>query len=350
MKLSLLALGRALAGRICGAAAAITAAVAMTACGSSDDFIVRVKVDDDMQRMVVMTYATASGIKRELATVDNGEATLRGVAPTYTMASLAWSDGEPLAKCIVRNGDKLTVAFEQGSVNPVVSGSEPTRLLNGFIADNAAIIASGNVDSLAAAVGRYVADHTADPSAVVVMIDYLDLKENAAMADSLLEMIDPEARPASLMVNYGVANGEYLNSEKLERIYPFGVYTTADSLVKIRPNDARMTLLAFLSTSRPVRRRQVDRLRTLARGADSLGLRIVELSGSGDSVAWRVALRGDSASWTQAWAPGGSASTALRRMAVPREPFFILIDSTGWQRFRGSDLSAAIDAIRSRKP
>lgn len=321
-----------------------------TACGGGKQFKITVELPNDVDRMVVMTYNTPSGVKQAVAHMDGGKATLVGECREFTAAALAWSDGEPLAKCIVKNGDHVTLAFTSGGVMPRVSGSKPTANYLAFINDNSQAIAQADVDALNIEVAKYVAANPGDPAALQLVADYFYLPGNESKADSLVAALAPEARTTSLLMNYGVVNSANLADSKTERIYQFGGYSATDSFLVFRPHDARQTLFAFLSTARPSRRRQVDRLKGVDKAVGKLRGRIVELSLQPDSAMWRMSIRGDSATWTQAWMPGNVAATAYKRFAVPREPFYVVVDSAGNQLYRGGDVSAALQIMETNHP
>lgn len=322
----------------------------VAACGASDKFSISIEMGEDIERQIVVTYATPTGIAREYVGMRGGKAKFEGEVATWSVAMLTWSDGEPIGQCIVRDGEHITLIFNPGESLPTVKGSGPTKLLYNFISDNDSAINAGDRQQLTTKVVDFVGDHPSDPASLVVINDYLDARGNEALSDSLLELILPEARPATLLLNYGTINAIALNESKLQVLYPFSAFVAeGDSLLRILPTASRVSLFAILSSSKSTRAKQVEALRAFSKEADSLRLTITEISAQPDSVEWRRSIASDSATWRQVWAPGATASSALKRLSVPREPFYVVTDSTGSQIYRGSDYSDMLRAVRTAR-
>lgn len=325
--------------------AAVIALLVAAACSKPKEFTIKVDCGSDTERLICATYASPDGINRTMTAVEKGKAVIKGSSPGYTAVTLAWGDGTQIAKCIVRNGDKLTVTPpEEGHSLPGVKGSRSTSLLLEFAAENAREIADGDTESLNRAVEQFIGEHPDDPSSTVVLTDYLTMDENgSAIADSLLNVITPEARPYALLLNYGVINSNRMKQHP-ERIYPFGVITDDDSLAKIKPADSRLTLLAFISREKQSRLSQREHLGILYDSTRNRRLRIIEISPETDSAAWRKTIADDSTRWIKAWMPGGTAATSFKRMDVARLPYFIMFDSAGQQLHRSSSVEDACAA------
>ncbi|MDE5750556.1 MAG: hypothetical protein K2H87_07290, partial [Duncaniella sp.] len=76
-------------------------------------------------------------------------------------------------------------------------------------------------------------------------------------------------------------------------------------------------------------------------------LRIVELGFETDSATWRAHLGPDTTLWSQAWVPGGPATSQVSNYAVPTAPYYILADSTGHILYRGPHILPADTLVRS---
>ena len=112
------------------------------------------------------------------------------------------------------------------------------------------------------------------------------------------------------------------------------------------PSQQSYSLLAFTDSRKPDS--IISRLRNLRKSLGKRRLKIIEISLTGDSAMWRASVKGDSMNWFQAWAPGSTAAREIRRLAVPRAPFYIVADSTGTQLYRGTSAYSAYTLIRSR--
>lgn len=330
--------------------------LAATACGKRDHFTIECRTSPDLQRMIMFTYSDHKGVQQQIQPLTDGKAVMKGSCATLTLVSVGLADGTPIADCIVENGDRVKVSFKldaegSGSFSDIsIKGSKPSSRLLEFEEENDSVITLGYGEELNRVVTDYVTANPDDPVSTVLLLRYFDARDNEMSADSLMMRLAPKARPATLLQNYGAITSGQLATEAGERIYAFSVFTATDSFMMLRPNDRRQTLFAFTSQGRE-RRKQVDSLRHLQGISDSLRLRVVEISLAGDSAKWRREIAGDSAKWLQAWVPGNVSAPSLRRLAVPRQPFYILIDSTGNQLYRGSDFAKVTpEAVRNLTP
>lgn len=299
--------------------------------------------------MVMLTYASGDGnIQRQTMAVADRKVKFTGVAPEWTSATVTASNGDLIAICVLRNGDHLKIEVPEGEFPEVkIKGSKHSKQLAQFIAEHRATIMAGETDSINEAVTDFIIANPESPLSALLLTNFYSAADNELKVDSLLMSITPEARPMSILRNFGAVNGALL-AAKSERIYSFALFIAAEEDFKyIRPSDKRQTLLAILPNAKQLRTPYVERLRNLQSEADSLRLRTIEISFAPDSASWRSSIAADSAKWMQAWAPGNAAATPLRRLAIPRQPFFILIDSLGNQIYRGADINKALSTAQS---
>ena len=319
-------------------------ALLSASCSKRNDFKVECHTSADIQKMLVFTYPDQRGIKQTTVPLTKGKAVLTGESRTPTLVSIHLSDGTPVADCIVANGDEATITFEldpegTGAVSDVeIDANHHTKRLLEFVHDNDSLIRLGYSDALNQAVTDFVGRNPSEPASTVVLVRYFDVRGGREQtADSLMMLLTPEARPVTLLQNYGSIIARQLDRKTDERIFNFNLVGATDSVVNIRPGKHRQTLVAFLSHGAR-RNAQVDSLRKLWKLRDSLRLDIVEVSLAGDTVAWRKEIANDSAGWTQAWTPGNIMAPAIRKFAVPHQPYYVLVDSNGYQIYRGDYL------------
>lgn len=327
-------------------AAAFFAAVIAMSCGRRDTFTITCETDRSLQRMIVFSYVDGTGVRQSTIPLEKGKASLTVPVPATTLVSATLADGTYLAECIVSGGDNVKVKFKldsegSGQVSKVsVKGSKPTDRLRKFETAYDSLIAAGYSADLNRAVAGYIDSHRDDPVSTVLLLRYFDARDRETGADSLLRLIDTQARPAALLRNYGAVTAPYLNPGDAERVYNFTLLTERDSVKTIRMNAARQNLVAFLSPG-DEGSKQTAELRRLWEEHDTLRLQLIDYCLYGDSAQWRAATSRDSVGWIRVWAPGGAGGQAVRRLNIPRQPFYILIDSTGRQIYRGSSLEDA---------
>lgn len=326
-------------------------ATLMMSCSGARNFTVDVECESDSHRMLVLTFVDShNGIQQLNASLDNNRASFIGENPEWTPAYLSWADGEPIVTLIVRNGDRLKIKLPARSDEPVeIKGSKPSLRLADFHSRNKLRRGNPVPDSLNIAIAGYIHNNPDDPVSTYLLTDYFMCVGHEQEADSLLSVIAENARPQSMLRNYGSVNSRIL-AFKPEKIHSFTLFTATDSFVTIRPGRNKRTLIAVLSAVASERSEQVKQLKKLSQKADSLRWQIIELSFASDSARWRSSIAADTASWLQSWSPGGSAAPPIRRLDIPRQPFFVMIDSAGNQVHRSSSIEAAIDAMSNPIP
>lgn len=318
-------------------------AIIFAGCGRSDSFTVTVDGGDNAAHTPYrLCYADASGAIVTLteAADDRGHLRLTGYAPDWTIVTLSQEGSVPMLMLPMRNGHKATVTLSDGGTKAeTIEADGPAKHFLEFLVENS----GGNING---AIEKYVSEHPNDVVSAALMVTHYDSRGNERRADSLYSSIDAEARPLSLNRNYTTSYATELNRSGDPRLYPFKLFIAeAETIEQIHFNDHSYTLIAFVDRHRTPA--IADTLATLRRLNGKERLQIVEVTEAPDSATWRGIIAGDTTAvgCLRGWVPAMAASTQLRRMAVPRLPFFILVDSTGMQSHRGSTISAIPNII-----
>lgn len=327
---------------------AIIAAIALVACSDKNDFTVRGNVEGLMTGPVTMYYYAQGGIKSVQTMAVDGKFKLRGQSATPTLITLITSSQPPFY-IVASNGETIEIEGKaENSWSWTVKGNKPSKALADFARDNAEAIEAGDYVGVNNAVVRYVASHKSDIGASAILVTRFHVPGYEMLADSLLGLLDISARPASVMQNFGSLLSRQVSSEAHGDVPSMSVYAGPDSLIRLTPMRQSYALLAFTSEKRQGRDSLLKRLHWLCDSTPERRFRAVEISLAIDSASWRRSLEGDSASWPQAWMPGGVAAPQIARLNVPRLPYFIVCDSTGRQLYRGSSVTAATDEVGRR--
>lgn len=320
----------------------------LSSCSKSKHFEITGALEELGMQQVSITYFADGGFKHTKAPATDGHFALRGesVAPTLCIVEVEGS-GE-IATLIVQNGDKIKLS---GSLNnPLaieVKGNSASSKIAKWTADNATTITGAHPDAINEAVAKFVGDNRSDIAATALMVTRFYTPGHEQLADSLFSLIKPEARTAEIVQNFGVVLGSQLTRHAAGEVRPMLLHLLNDSTFSFNPIVSSYSLLAFIGDQRAQRDTIIPRLRTLRADFPRRRLQLIEISNAPDSTIWKETSRPDSASWQQAWAPGTIASQELRRLAVPRIPFFIVSDSSGVQIYRGSSARQAINTIKT---
>ena len=208
------------------------------------------------------------------------------------------------------------------------------------------VLAEGNPVKINALVADFVGKNRSSEAAMAALVTQYRSDCNEIGADSLVGCIDPEARPAAMVLNFTSALSAQLSSDARADIIGMSLVNRNDSVERYNPYRHTLTLLAFVADEKAQRDTVVPVLRRLRGDFAERRLAVLEVSAAADSAAWKSSTATDSATWTQTWTPGTVSSQQYRRMSVARVPFFIVADSTGRQLYRGGSAAGAERVLR----
>jgi len=313
----------------------------LTACGRSDNFEVDVMIDGLGAEEVKAVYVTDRGVQQVMArATPEGKFSIVGSSADPVMLELSRSDGSLLATLVVTNGDRMNFEMSLSRPNEFkVSGNAVNESIAAFHQANRALI--GNPvrrHELDRVIAGYIGRHRGDMVSTMLLMTLFDTREHPLYADSLFNLIEPQARPLSLTSCFKALLSVDVDDYSERFVGPFTVYGANDSLTGFVASGKSYSVLTFTPVDKP------DSVRSLLsrlRGKYTRRrLEVMEIAMWGDSAAWKRAVRKDTVSWTRAWVPGGPATPAIRHLTVPRTPFFIVIDSIGRQKMRSSSATA----------
>lgn len=324
-------------------------ALALSSCSKSDHFSIGGTIDGVGMQSVTLTYYADGGLKRVTQAAVDGKFAMKGHSATPTLCLLELSDGTELATMVVSDGDKMKIkASLESPLATEVKGNGTSSKIARWIADNAEKIASGNAADINSAIAEFVGDNKSDLAATALMVTRFQTPGYETMADSLLTLISVDARPAAVVQNFSAVLASQLNQRSSVEVKPMSMYARNDSTFYFNPSRHSLSFLAFMSPAYAGRDSITPHLRNLEKRYPSRRLEIIEISTAADSALWKQSTAPDSATWTQAWAPGSIAANAIQKLAIPRNPYFIVADSVGVQLYRGSSISEAEKLITTR--
>lgn len=323
--------------------------VALLAVSCKDEFftIEGTFVDGGTQNIRVMYVTDYETLQSEWVTMTDGHFEVTGMNQDWTVVYIVNSRKEIIARAAVKDGDKMEIAGSMSDTyHTAVAGNDATEEWNRFMVENAALYMMPDRTQLNRAIEKYVTSNPDRISSTLLLLnDYANIQGTTSV-DSLFKRISMEARPAGLVNNY-FALSQQLDKEKSDKNVPsVMLYNSEDTITTITMARFKATLLYFWDKRDSQRRETVKDLKELysRHGGDDGRLQVVDIMMSPDTTRWKKTLEGDSATWKHYWAPGGTLSRNLVNMSVEGTPYFILVTSVGKQLYRGSSLSAVIEA------
>jgi len=324
------------------------AALAVMLCagcgGDKDNFTIEAEVDGLGAQIVTMTYVSSGALVEVTAEARDGKFELEGSSPELTCAAITGANGRSIAELIVKDGDEVRLSMKLDDVaSTKVEGSEPSAELAAWKAENRELVES---DDINAAVAKYVRAHPASAAAAWLVADRYYVPGHEREAAELYALMAKTPANAQLFDRFAAAVARVGDTGRRMAVNPVSFYG-ADSMVHFRPAARTAHLLAFTGGKNDASRDSVTRvLRSLTKRWGTKRFRALELSLVADSMAWRNLMQSDSAvNWLRCWVPGSVAASSLRKLKVPRTPFFVVVDSASVQRYRGSSAAEASDTL-----
>lgn len=332
--------------------AALFTAIMLWGCTHSDRFVLQATIDGIGAQGVTLTFYADGKVNRlELIPDEKGMVRFVSTAAEPTVAELSLTaTGEVLALVPVENGHKIKVSLPLASpLDITVSGYKPAEEMAGFIRNNATVIRNSDFNALNAAIKEFVITNPSSIASTCLMTTRFELEGNTQLADSLINLIDPGARPANIIENFNAVMTFRAKDSLKQPVRAMNLSGVRDSLYAYTPSGQGISLLAFTGSNTSGRDSITRVLGKIAAQYPAKKVRVVEISLNPDSSRWRRQTRGDSARWDHAWVAGSGAALPIEQLHVTRTPFFIVSDSMGRQLYRTpypSNAARFINTIR----
>ncbi len=324
----------------------------MTSCGNDDEFVINCEIKGIGNKGVEMIYFNRGLRKAAFHPVDD-KVSLRGSAPDLTVVEVFSLDNKLLFSCVAQNGDELNVKLDiDNPASLKVKGNEVSKQYAAFVSENAELLGSRDDAGVNALIRNEISAHPDRICSTVILTRLFRTDGYEMLADSLINILKPEARPSSLIKGYAAMVGEQVSTSARGEVRTITFHTGRDTVsgrdttVRFMPMLHSYSLLVFSNERKSDT--ITNKLKELKKDYAKRRFEALEISFDNDSSSWRLSINGDSAKWLQAWAPGGNAGSQVRNLAIPSTPFFIVTDSTGKQLYRGKSIRAANDTIRER--
>ena len=280
------------------------------ACSSPSEVSITGEIEGAGSADVVVTYFARGGVQRKSVTANDGRFTVNFESSTSTLAMVTLDDGRLIAPLVVANGDKIDLKANVDDPSKLkVTGSEQSELIARWVADNSALLRQSNDSLVNRAVADFVGKNTDRLASTAVLITYFRSAGNEVTADSLFSLLSGQARAAEVVQGFNSVVSAQLVSSVRGNLPYMTLYERCDSTINFYP--------AAHASYRP------------------------EQSAAPDSATWIESLEIKAPEWDQVWLMASVGTPAVRELAIPRLPYYIVADSTGRQLYRGQSASRA---------
>lgn len=316
-------------------------------CSGPDSFEVKGHVKGDATINLRALYYVDGALQSSIFPADRGSFSFKGRAPEGAVVEILDNDYRLLGRFYAENGDEIDVTIDPKSpaAMKVEKGNEAAIRWAQWLNANAKILDGRNSKAINALVAKYVKAHPQDIVSTLIVTTVYDASADPEGASRLLSSIAPEARPTTLTEALATLLTYADTSAGKRRVSPLTLMARNDTVTTFSPRKHRLSLLVFSDENSGRADSIVPALRRLRKAHTDKALGIIDISLDTDTLAWQSSTRNDTATWDAAWGTGGIASAALRPLAIPRLPYFIVTDSVGSQIYRGASISQALKKI-----
>ncbi len=323
--------------------------VLFSSCGDNSEFRIAGIINGMGTQNIKIIYYANGAVQESRAIVVDGKFSITGYAPEATFVEIQTSNGYLLGHLMIQNGETVECKLENGNRYKVsFEGNEVSEKWGKFLTDNSAVLSSVNNEKKNELIAQYVSKHKDELISTVLMLTEYYCPDNEMTADSILRAISETARPQVLVESYEAMFAHVNSATSHNNILPMKLYCKDDSLMTYNPALSSYSVLGFTDDDKSARDSILPQFKKWSKEYKSRQLAIIDVSLAVDTTRWHRITREDDADWKQCWALGSVRAKSIERLSIPRMPYFIVVDSTGKQLYRGSSITKASKVLDSQ--
>ena len=298
-------------------------------CTDNEQFRVNGTIEGNPNLTLRVAYYADGAYHTLVTAAREGKFEFYGSSKQPTMVEILDYDYRPLMRLYASNGETFEIEYDRSHpLSAKISGNEVSERWSKFLSDNEeALMASP--ESANEAIAAYVAANPSDVVSTLLMTTAYDYTYDAVAADSIMALIDPQARPSALTESGNFMMQRMISEAVNDTIGPIHYAVRGDSVRILDFSDDKVNFLAF---SRWGKFRDDSIMPRLEKLSKLKNLRVLELDV--DPKGTSQMRRSDTLAWVVGLLPGGLAARGVDRLGIPSEPYFIVADSAGVQLLR----------------
>lgn len=323
--------------------AIVLSACLLTACGNSDSFSISGEIEGLGTRNLRFYYHDGNSVKVGLASALDSKFRFEGHSKHPAVVTITTGQHNVLGTVVAGNGDDIMLTLSaRDPFKMKADGNRTTKELAEFMTVNSEVLASGNSQKINEAVENYVGRFPKRQTSTLLMLTFYDATHDPARADSIIQSIDPKARPNNFVAGYRdqLQRASALNEP--EAIRPVTLYCEKDSLTTIDPKRNRLTLFTFINGTEALEDSIVEQLKTIEKNKK---VKIVNVFLDRDTTTWKSNLRNTTPPGLNTWVTGSTSSPRISQFGLRHIPAFVVVDSTSTLLYNGTSLSAAAQLL-----
>ncbi len=318
--------------------------VLLWGCSDSESFRISGELEGKPTMNLRVIYYADGTLHNNVIACREGEFEFYGKSRQPVVVEIFDYENHLLGRVYVRDGQSVSLDIDPADVfNVSASGTEENVRWARFLKDNSDSLRAGGT-AANRAIGGYISAHPEDVVSTLLLVYHYNSSTDPEEADSLLQIIDPAARPGALTEGYNYQLARLVTHTATDSLPDFRIRRRGGLMESISPADSILTLIAVDNDEHG----QQDSIHPALRRIHGRGgVRIVEIGIDSDTLSWYRRMTADSVAWVHGWSAGGLAGNALRGMGVQSVPYFIVCDSTGRPLHRGGAVRAVESYLQS---
>lgn len=321
-------------------------ALLFTSCGNSDTFRVNGTIEGLGTRNLKFYYFNGSALQIGVASAINDNFTFEGRTEKPALITIITNQTVVIGHLIAQNGDDIECKFSVSDPYKIeIDGNDDAECLARFITDNQTLLLHDNSDDINAAIESEIARGEKNLLAAALFAIYYDSNRNPVRADSVLLSINEEYRPAQIVEGYTSMLLRFESDAKETAVMPMSLYCKDDSLTTFSPKDSNLSLLFFHDAEEMRKDSVKNAIDSLGKKYAAKKLAILNIGLQKDTAEWKKSIADAPLSGKELWTAGAVASPQIRKLNIQRLPLFILCDSVGSQKYRGTSVTTLCDSI-----
>lgn len=321
----------------------------LTACGHGDTFRIQGELTDGSTINLRIVYYSDGAVVTGITASKEGKFVYEGHVSNPALIEIYDNDYKLFGRMVASPGDDIEVKLNPS--NPYIieiKGNETSQKWGEFLNTNAELLNSNKIDARNALIAKYVQDNPKSRVSELLLSTEYDASRPGGniTVDSLLNLIDPEARDKSFATAFAMIVERVGSKAAQEKVMPIPYRKKGSDTGLFRPSDKPYNLIVF-SDDRSGRDTISKELRKLMATEPRSRFGVIELSMDLDTVVWNRSIKTDSASWTQGWIAGAISAQSIDKLGLPGIPYYIVTDSVGKQLWRGTSITAASEQLKN---
>ncbi|MFI3240306.1 MAG: hypothetical protein R3Y22_06930 [Bacteroidales bacterium] len=329
-----------------------TLLLTLSSCGD-EKFTIDAKVDNMGTQNIRLLYLTDDNINYTWLPAINGEFSFQGVSSEYTIVNIITQTAENITQAIVRNGERVEVTGDFRDKSTIqVSGNKINDSYFSFINKHKELFKSKDRAQIDAEIINFIGSNRSNMASTMLLYSKFSDINNQQLIDSLLNLIDTNAKPDNITEYYLNDMHRVVVSDSIKDT----IATNLDKFIMLAPKEKvyefdatnggkGYSVIYFWGDDTVGQSRRINTLVSMLNWHKGKDLQMTDISLIQDNMKWERVINRDTVPWTNLQAIGGEYNRVLKRVGITQTPMYLVTDSVGDIIYRGSELNGVSSTL-----